>query len=109
MSFNINHPLYPQRAFLAGSAVASQSLTVSTSVVSLGTAFSPSTNLVTFDVQDQDVRVRWDGTNPTSTAGHVLPAGTAYTWDAQQAAAAKFIRASTASADATIFVSEFSA
>ena len=91
----------------ANAPIASQSLTVSTAAVAFGTAFAARTQLVTFDIQDNDVRVRWDGTDPTGTVGHILPAGTAYTWAASQATAAKFIRISTASADGVIFASEF--
>lgn len=109
MSYNIIHPLYPQRSMSGGSPVASQSRTVSTSAVAFSTAFNDSTTLVTFDIQGVDVRCRWDGTDPTSTSGHILPAGTAYTWDKAQAAAAKFIRISTATSDATIFASELMA
>ena len=90
-------------------AVASQSLTVSTLSVPFGTAFNANSKLVTFDVQGADIRCRWDGTDPTSTVGHILPAGTAYTWNKEQAAAAEFIRISTATGDATIFASEFTA
>lgn len=98
---------------LTGSPVASQSLTVSTAAVA-ATGYTGSTavsgvNLVTFDVQTSDVRVRWDGTDPTSTVGHVLPAGTAYTWDVDQYNAAKFIRDTAASGDATIFASALQA
>lgn len=99
--------LYPKRAVTsAGSAIASQSLTVSTAAVAFSTTFNDVTQLVTFDIQGVDVRCRWDGTDPTGTVGHILPGGTAYTWDAAQAAAAKFIRISTATSDATIFLSE---
>lgn len=87
-------------------AVASQSLTVSTAAVPFGTAFNAASELVTFDIQGVDIRARWDGTDPTGTVGHILPAGTAYTWNKSMAASATFIRISTASSDATIFLSE---
>ena len=94
---------------LAGSPVASQSLTVSTAAVApTGYTASPAVNgvnYVTFDVQTNAVRVRWDGTDPTGTVGHILAASTAYTWSVAQFNAAKFIRISTASADAVIFSS----
>ena len=109
MAYNTIHPLYPQRSLQSNStAVASQSLSVSTASVGFGTAFNVNTVLVTFDVQDQDVRCRWDGSNPTGTVGHLLVAGSSYTWDKGMATAAKFIRKSTATADATIFLSELS-
>jgi len=105
--------IYPQRAVdNTGTAVASQSLTVSTAAVSAtGYTADPGgtthVQLVTFDVQTSPVRVRWDGTSPTSTVGHFLPVSSAYTWPASQYNAAKFIRDSTASVDATIFASPF--
>ena len=85
--------------------VASQSITVSTAAIAIGTAFDAQyVKTVTFDVQDQAVRVRFD-TDPTSTVGHVLPAGSAYEWDVARFNRAKFIRISTATGDATIFAS----
>lgn len=105
MPFNNIGPLYPYPAKSAGSTVASQSITVSTAAIGVTTAFAVPVEMVTFDVQGYDVRVRWDGTDPTSTTGHILPASTAYTWAANQFNAAKFIRDSTATADATIFAS----
>jgi hypothetical protein len=98
--------LYPAPARASGSAVASQSLTVSTAAVAFATAYDAvSVQFVTFDVQDNTVRVRWDGTDPTSTVGHILYAGQPYTWSTSMFNAAKFIRISTASADAIIFAS----
>lgn len=88
--------------------MAAQSLTVSTAAVS-PTGYTNAVSgtspvqLVAFDIQDNDVRVRWDGTAPTGTVGTILAAGTNYTWDVSQYNAAKFIRKSTASADAVIF------
>ena len=91
-----------------GLPVASQSKTVSTAAVPFATAFNSLTEIVVFDVQVSDCRVRWDGTSPTGTVGHILQAGSSYAWSKSQAAAAEFIRISTASADAVIFASEFS-
>jgi hypothetical protein len=109
MSFSTANVAYPFRAMIAGSPVASQSLTVSTAAVApAGYTVSPDVNgvnYVTFDVQTNSVRVRWDGTDPTGTVGHVLYAGSAYTWAASQFNASKFIRISTATADAVIFSS----
>lgn len=113
MAYSSLNVLYPPRAVAnSGTAVASQSLTVSTAAVAAtGYTATPGAGsyvqLVTFDVQDNDVRCRWDGSDPTSTVGHILPAGTAYTWATSQYNAAKFIRISTATADATIFASPF--
>ena len=102
--------VYPKRAITGTTPVASQSTTVSTVALS-ATGFTDATaggggvTMVTFDVQDNHVRCRWDGTSPTSTVGHILYAGTNYTWPVSLYNAAKFIRISTASADATIFAS----
>lgn len=110
MPFNIRHPLYPQLSITtSGAVVAHQTLTVGTAASAFATIFNVNTNLVSFDVQVSDVRVRFDATPPTATVGHILPAGTAYTWDKDQAARAQFIRDTSASADAEIFVSEYSA
>ena len=109
MSFSTANVAYPFRAMVAGSPVASQSLTVSTAAVApTGFTASPDVdgvNYVTFDIQTNSVRVRWDGTDPTGTVGHVLYAGSAYTWSVSQFNASKFIRISTATADAVIFSS----
>ena len=94
----------------ASAAVSSQSLTVSTTAVAAtGFTIIPprAAQLVTFDVQTSDVRVRWDGVDPTSSVGHYLPAYSAYTWDAAQYNAAKFILAGSVTATAVIFASPF--
>ena len=111
MATSNQHVAYPKRAMLAGSPVASQSLTVSTAAIA-PTGYTGSTavgnnSVVVFDVQTANVRVRWDGTDPTSTVGHLLYVGSAYTWDVDQFNAAKFIRDSAATADAIIFSSPF--
>lgn len=111
----INNALYPKPAFVGGSsstAVASQSTTVSTVAIA-ATGYTNEVNanttsgvdFVTFDVQTSAVRVRWDGTDPTSTVGHYLPVQGAYTWTVSQYNSAKFIRDTAASADAVIFAS----
>lgn len=99
---------YPKRSITGTTPVAAQSLTVSTvAIAATGyTAANSGTSpvqFVSFDIQDQDVRVRWDGTDPTSTVGTILAAGTNYTWAVSQYNAAKFIRKSTATGDAVIF------
>ena len=100
---------YPYRAMLAASPVASQALTVSTAAVApVGYTASPAVdgvNYVTFDVQTSSVRVRWDGTDPTGSVGHILYVGGAFSWAVSQFNASKFIRISTATADAVIFSS----
>lgn len=111
MSFAGNGLFYPMRAMVGGNPVPSQSTTVSTAAIApTGYTATPAVDgvsLVSFDIQDQDVRCRFDGTDPSGTVGHILPASTAYTWNVQQYNSAKFIRISTATADATIFASPF--
>jgi len=98
------HVIYPMRAFSAGATVASQKFTVSNSATTVTTLYSvPPVKMVTFDVQTQNVVARWDGTAPTATTGHVLVAGAAYTWDAEQFNNCQFIRQG--STDAVIFCS----
>jgi len=96
MATSNQNALYPKRAMSGASATASQALTVSTAAVSpvgyTGSAEVGANSVVTFDVQTSNVRVRWDGTNPTSTVGHLLYVGSAYTWNVDQFNAAKFIR-----------------
>lgn len=94
-----------------GSPVADQTLVVSTAAVAPtgytgpGTSGSQAVPLVTFDVQTSNLRCRWDGTNPTSTTGHLLTAGSSYTWDVQMYNNAKFIRDTNATVDGAIWAS----
>lgn len=99
--------LYPAPARSGNAAVAAQSLTVSTAAVSFGTTYDPnSVPIVTLDIQGGvNVRARFDGTDPTSTVGHLLYSGMAYTWSAAMFNAAKFIRDTSAASNATIFAS----
>lgn len=106
--FSQIHVLYPRRATSSttgtSTPVASQSFTVSNSAVAVTTAYVyPTTQLVTFDVQSQNVVARWDGTSPTASVGHILVAGSAFTWDVDQFNNCKFIRQG--SSDAVIFCS----
>jgi hypothetical protein len=96
--------LYPYPAVYRGSSVADQRLTVSSSVVTLS-AFSDTTNMVVLDVQNADVMVTFDGSDPSSTNGHRLYSGSHFTWSRATAAAARFIRQ--ASTDAAVQASEF--
>ena len=50
----------------------------------------PDIQLVSFDIAGDDVRVYWEGSTPTSSTGHILPGGTAYTWSANQYNNSKF-------------------
>jgi len=111
MAYSSQNVSYPKRAMLGASPVASQSLTVSTAAVSpagyTGSSAVGANSVVSFDVQAYNVRVRWDGTDPTSTVGHLLYVGSAYTWNVDQFNAARFIRDTAAAGDATIFSSAF--
>ena len=111
MATSNQHVAFPKRAMTGASATASQSLTVSTAAVAAagytGSSGVNNNSVVVFDVQTSNVRVRWDGTDPTSTVGHLLYVGSAYTWDVDQFNAAKFIRDTAATADAVIFSSPF--
>ena len=102
MSFNYSN-LFPYPNIYRGTPVADQRLTVSSSVVTFS-AFADTTNMIVLDVQDADVMCTFDGSDPTSTNGHRLYAGSHYTWSRATATAARFIRQST---DAAIQASEF--
>lgn len=106
--FSQIHVLYPRRATSSSTGtttpVASQSFTVSNTAVAVTTQYSyPTVQLVTFDVQSNNIVARWDGTDPTASIGHILTSGSAYTWDVDQFNRAKFIRQG--ASDATIFCS----
>lgn len=106
--FTGNSLFFPRRAITGTTPVAAQSLTVSTAAVA-PTGFTNSVaggggvNFVTFDVQTSNVRVRFDGTNPTGDVGTILYAGTNYSWHVDLWNNAKFIRITAATADATLF------
>lgn len=78
-----------------------------TTVTGFNIASPNAVQLVTFDIQVSDVRVYWEGSTPSSSAGHLLPAGTAYTWDAGQYNNSKFILDASATASAVIVASPF--
>lgn len=72
---------------------AAQALTVDATVG--GVQFAPwhaETTHVRIQIQTADVRVTFDGSAPTATAGEILPVGYTDIWLAATAAAAKFIR-----------------
>lgn len=113
MAYSLNHGLFPKRAISAdGTPTASQSTTVLTVAIA-PTGYSGSTtlsapNLVTLDIQVANIRVRWDGTDPTSSSGHILYAGLGYTFDVDMYNACKFI-CDGAGSTATIFASPLQA
>lgn len=94
MSSNILGPIYPQPAYNGNSLLTSLTVTVTTgsTTAATWTVTSPSlVQLVTFDIAGDDCRVFWEGSTPTSSSGHILPGGTAYTWAYNQWAGSKFI------------------
>src|SRR5690349_17640580 len=94
MAYNILNPLYPQPAYNGNSLVTSAITTVTSGATTAATftVTSPSViQLVSFDVAGDDVRVYWEGTTPTSSTGHTLPGGTAYTWAYNHYINSKFI------------------
>lgn len=81
----------------------SQRLSPTTSTVAEFAAFVRGTKAISFDVQTNDVFMTIDGSTPTSTNGHKLYAGRAYTLSVEAANQAKFLAAS---GTAVIFASE---
>ena len=83
--------------------VAAQSITVSNAVVQLA-ALNENTVAVQLQVQDQPVRISFDGVNPTTTLGFVYAANSVLTISAQAAAAMKMIRSG--GTDAVVYAQE---
>lgn len=108
MALSITNPLYPKASWASNAAVASQSLSVtSTAAVQKTTEFNTITDLVMFDVKTNTVYVTVDGSTPTAsgTVGHALSPGTQYTWSKGLVSGAKFIGGA---GTATIYFSELS-
>lgn len=105
MPYNLN-PLYPKPTYSAGALVAGQALAItSTATSQFATAFNASTDMIVLDVQTGNTYCTFDGTTPSSTNGHILYVGTAYTWSKAAANSAKFV--ATTTANSRIFASEF--
>jgi hypothetical protein len=83
----------------------SQRLTPDASTVVQFGALSVDTKAVSFDIQANNVYMTIDGSTPSSTNGHLLYAGRAYTLSRDSAQQAKFI---SATSTAVIFASELS-
>ena len=103
MSYNLNN-LFPKPSTYRSSPVADQRLAVANVAVQFS-AFSDTSNMVMFDVQDNDVFATIDGSSPTTSNGHRLYNGRSYTWSTAMASAAKFIAATTSTA-AAVHLSE---
>lgn len=71
---------------------------------SFQTTYSSNTKYIVLDVQDADVLVSYTG-DPTTALGHRLYAGRSYTWSKVAAEKAKFVKASTTTAN--IHATEF--
>ena len=71
---------------------ADQQLTVDNTVQEFAAFDHEKTRFVVVTVDTAAVRVTFDGSDPTATDGHVLPAGYEAVWSRQRAQAAKFIR-----------------
>lgn len=84
-------------------ALPMRTLAISDSAVSFG-AFNASTEVVLITIAAADVRVRFDGTDPTALIGHLVEDGAWLVWTPAMASAAKFIRAT--GTDAEIYYSE---
>jgi hypothetical protein len=82
-------------------------LAVSSSVVSLTGAWTSSkTKYVLVDIQGADVMVTFDGSDPSSTNGHLFKKlADPFFWHRDTARVAKFIRS--ASTDASVHVTPF--
>ena len=100
----ITNAIWPKPTVVNATSVADQRLAVSNTAVQFS-AFNNLTQLVVIDIQNADVMVTFDGSSPTSSNGHRLYQGTAYTWSKAMCASAKFIRQS--GTDAAIHASEF--
>ena len=111
MAYNLNNilpkPTYSTAGRTDGTSaqVTAQRLTVTNAATSTFSAFNPRTDVVVLDVQAANVYCTFDGTTPSSTNGHILTYGTAYTWSTAAAIAAKFV--ATSATNSIIYASEF--
>lgn len=92
LTVNSESRLIPTKT-AAGVAVAGQKLSVSTNVLQFA-AFDPRTKVVLVSIDTNDVRVRFDGTDPDATTGNYYAAKTMEYWNVERAKAAKFIQVS---------------
>jgi hypothetical protein len=90
-------------AMRANSAATDQRLTVSNAVVQLS-VLNAFTTQIFWTSEDAEIRVTFDGSNPTTTNGHIIAIGSSGIWSATLAGQAKFIR--TGSTDGAIHATE---
>lgn len=93
--------LYPK----PNDVFASQTITVAGTTVSFADNFDYKTDSCFFSVQTAPVIVTFDGTTPTSSNGHVLPAGYVGWFSTLALRVAKFVRSGATSA--TVTMSQF--
>tara|TARA_R100001163_G_scaffold57980_1_gene46130 strand:+ start:2904 stop:3221 length:318 start_codon:yes stop_codon:yes gene_type:complete len=96
--------LYPSPTSGATSATL-QTIGSSAANLTNSATFNDRTKYIALDVQDNPVRVRFDGTDPTTSVGHLLQKNQSYTFSVATAKVARFIR--DGSSDGKIFASEF--
>lgn len=82
-----------------------QQLTVTSTATVQFSAFNKLTTCVVLDIQTANTYCTFDGTTPSATSGHILYAGSAYTWSTAAATFAKFV--ATTTTNATVYCSEF--
>ena len=104
-SYSLNF-VYPKPA----SGLTDERLTVSSTAVPLASIATWAANglcrIVFLDIQTQDVMMTMDGSDPTTTNGHLLKATEKYYFNFDAAAKMKFIRAT--GSDGTIHASPMS-
>lgn len=111
MPYNINNILPKPTWSTAGrtdgtsAQVAGQRLSITSTATSTFAAFNARTDVIVLDVQTGNTYCTFDGTTPTSTNGHILYSGQAYTWSTAAAIAAKFV--ATTTTNSIIYASEF--
>ena len=101
----INTVFYPRPAILNNAQVSGTALTVtSTAAVQLSN-FDNRIDIITVDIQGNDVYVTFDGTTPANGVAHIIYNREKVDWSPATARAAKFVALTTA--NATIYASPF--
>lgn len=105
----IERPLYPNPTHFMSAGTSTvptgQFKTVTSTATVTFSAFNSLTQFVVLDIQAANVYCTFDGTTPSSTMGHILYVGSAFTWSKATAQQAKFV--ATTTTNATIYASEF--
>lgn len=112
MAATLINPLYPRPHVTASTSSVATGFMLTVASSSSATAFTTSNfdqtaQLVFLDIQSNNVVVTFDGSVPLNgTRGHILPAGTNYTWQLATALDAKF--ATQGATAAQVYASLFS-